>query len=59
MSIGPHVNLCMLCMACFLMLKHWFVGSTNTINFIDICSFIPLSGCTGNDPQCTALNGDL
>jgi hypothetical protein len=39
----------------FLLFKHLFVVSTNTINicfiFIDIYSFIPVSGCVGMGPN--------
>ena len=35
--IRPHANLCMLCMACFLMLLNTdFVGNTNIINMFDL-----------------------
>ena len=40
MGIEAHANLCMLCTACFLMLKYNFVGSTNTINICLILSAI-------------------
>ena len=45
----PHTNLCMLYTGSFLMLKHWFVGSTNTRNIClilsTIYSFISVSVC--------------
>ena len=54
-SIGPHVNLWMLCTACFLCINTDFVGSTNIINiwliFINIYIFIPVSGCVGRSPS--------
>lgn len=57
-SIGPHINLCMLCSACFLFLflNNDFVVITNTIcismfNFIDINSCIPMSGCVTIGPS--------
>ena len=46
----------MLCMACYLMFKHWVYcsGATNTINICLILStlniFIPVSGCVGRAP---------
>jgi hypothetical protein len=53
----------MLCTACFLMFKNYFVGYTNTINimfnFIDIYSFIPVSGCPGNCPVCPCVRTAL
>jgi hypothetical protein len=61
-STGAHANLCMLCTACFFLIKNAdFVGSANTymFNFIDIYSFIPVSVCVGRDPQCTVLTGGL
>ena len=57
---GPHEHrgpmLGMLCMACYLMFKHWVYcsGGTNTINIClilsTICIFIPVSGCVAKAP---------
>jgi hypothetical protein len=48
-----HANLCILCKAYFLMLKHWFCRKYQynkfMVNFIDIYIFIPVSCCIGFD----------
>ena len=51
-SIRAHANLCMLCTACFFfMFKQWFClkfqYNKYMFNFIDIYSFIPVSGFVG------------
>jgi hypothetical protein len=48
---GPDPNLCMLCTAWLLMLKHWFCWTYQynkyMFNFIDNYSFIHASSCLG------------
>ena len=61
---GPHANLCMLCIACFLMFKRWFCWKYKynkyMFNFIEIYSFIPVSGCVGMGPvHCFAVKTSL
>ena len=54
-STGVYANLCMLCVACFLMFKLWFCWKYQynkyMFNFIDIYSFIHASGCVGISPS--------
>jgi hypothetical protein len=51
-SIGACANLCMLCTACFLMLKHWFYWKYQySLLLLTIYIFIPVSGCVGRGPS--------
>ena len=58
----PHANLFMMCTACFfLMFKHWFCRKYQynkyMFNFIDIYSFIPVSGCVDMGPSALLFPG--
>ena len=60
-AYGPHADICMLCTACLLMVKHWFCWKYQynkyIFNFIDQLHFIPVSGCVGRGPMHYLLLG--